>query len=146
MKRKSIIIILSAVTMLTVLVGCGGNSVSGGADKKNATTQITINKPADALPDPQKIIGDSVVISSYSSSDTYASYDLDNCTLDDYNKYCDELKKIFTETTYFYKDSSFEAKTSDGKYEVSCYYSESSEFTYIRCGLVSDEKESSTEK
>ena len=144
--RKSIIIILSAVTMLTVLVGCGGNSTSSGADKKNATTQITINKPADALPDPQKIIGDSVVISSYTSSETHASYDLDNSTLEDYNKYCDALKKIFTETTYFYKDSSLEAKTSDGKYEVSCYYSESSAFIYIRCGLVNDKQESSTEK
>lgn len=146
MKRKSIIIILSAVTMLIVLVGCSGNSVSGGADKKNATTQITINKPADALPDPQKIIGDSVVISSYSSSDTYASYDLDNCTLDDYNKYCDELKKIFTETTYFYKDSSFEAKTSDGKYKISCSFYESSTYMYISCRPVSDKQESSTEK
>lgn len=146
MKRKSLIIILSAVTMLTVLVGCGGNSASGGADKKNATTQITINKPADALPDPQKIIGDSVVISSYTSSETHASYDLDNCTLDDYNKYCDELKKIFTETTYFYKDSSFEAKTSDGKYKILCSFYESSTYMYISCRPVSDKQESSTEK
>lgn len=144
--RKSIIIILSAVTMLIVLVGCGGNSVSGGADKKNATTQITINKPADALPDPQKIIGDSVVISSYSSSDTHASYDLDNCTLEDYNKYCDELKKIFTETTRFYKDSSWAATTNDGKYKISCNYYETSTSMYISCRPVSDEKESSTEK
>lgn len=129
-----------------MLIGCGGNSTSGGAAKESTTAQLTINKSADALTDPQKIIGDSVVISSYSSSDTYASYDLDNCILDDYNKYCDALKKVFTETTYYYKDSSLETKTSDGKYEVSCYYSESSAFTYIRCRLVNDKQESSTEK
>ena len=69
--RKSIMIILSAVTMLIVLVGCGGNSVSGvstndsGIQSSKESKNKEINEMAKLLPDPKSVLGENVSIDTY---------------------------------------------------------------------------------
>ena len=53
MKRKSIIIILSAVTMLIVLVGCGGNK-SGVNTNNNISNQEKTALANNENPIPQR--------------------------------------------------------------------------------------------
>lgn len=143
MKRKSIIIILSAVTMLIVLVGCGGNSASGvstndsGIQSSKESKNKEINEMAKLLPDPKSVLGENVSIDTYKKDEDGCGYIIDNSSLDDYEKYWNEaIKKFDGQSNYSKKYA--EALTSDEKYVFAIQYDEDSKKLYAACKPYSE--------
>lgn len=143
MKRKSIIIILSAVTMLIVLVGCGGNSTSSvstndsGIQSSKESKNKEINEMAKLLPDPKSVLGENVSIDTYKKDEDGCGYIIDDSSLDDYEKYWNAaIKKFDGQSNYSKKYA--EALTSDEKYVFAIQYDEDSKKLYAACKPYSE--------
>ena len=105
MKRKSIIIILSAVTMLIVLVGCGGNK-SGVNTNNNISnqekTELANNEnPINIIPNPKDVITESSKMSMIRNDSDVVCYIITNYEENDVQKYLTAIKDAGFDIKYY---------------------------------------------
>ena len=105
MKRKSIIIILSAVTMLIVLVGCGGNK-SGVNTNNNISnqekTELANNEnPINIIPNPKDVITESSKMSMIRNDSDAVCYIITNYEENDVQKYLTAIKDAGFDIKYY---------------------------------------------
>ena len=105
MKRKSLIIILSAVTMLTVLVGCGGNKSEVNTNdniSNQENTALTNNEnPINIIPNPKDIITKSSKMSMIRNDSDAVCYIITNYDEDDVQKYLTAIKDAGFDIKYY---------------------------------------------
>ena len=103
--RKSLIIILSAVTMLTVLVGCGGNKSEVNTNdniSNQENTALTNNEnPINIIPNPKDIITKSSKMSMIRNDSDAVCYIITNYDEDDVQKYLTAIKDAGFDIKYY---------------------------------------------
>lgn len=105
MKRKSIIIILSAVTMLIVLVGCGGNksevNTNNNISNQEKTELANNENPINIIPNPKDIITKSSKMSMIRNDSDAVCYIITNYEENDVQKYLTAIKDAGFDIKYY---------------------------------------------
>lgn len=105
MKRKSIMIILSAVTMLIVLVGCGGNKSEVNTNNNISNQENTVlannENPINIIPNPKDIITKSSKMSMIRNDSDAVCYIITNYEDDDVQKYLTAIKDAGFDIKYY---------------------------------------------
>lgn len=105
MKRKSIIIILSAVTMLIVLVGCGSNKSEVNANNNISNqekTELANNENLiNIIPNPKDIITKSSKMSMIRNDSDAVCYIITNYEENDVKKYLTAIKDAGFDIKYY---------------------------------------------
>lgn len=105
MKRKSIIIILSAVTMLIVLVGCGGNKSEVNTNNNISNQEKTVlannENPINIIPNPKDIITKSSKMSMIRNDSDAVCYIITNYEENDVQKYLTAIKDAGFDIKYY---------------------------------------------
>lgn len=105
MKRKSIIIILSAVTMLIVLVGCGGNksevNINNNISNQEKTVLANNENPINIIPNPKDIITKSSKMSMIRNDSDAVCYIITNYEENDVQKYLTAIKDAGFDIKYY---------------------------------------------
>lgn len=105
MKRKSIIIILSAVTMLIVLVGCGGNksgvNTNNNISNQEKTALANNENPINIIPNPKDVITESSKMSMIRNDSDAVCYIITNYEENDVQKYLTAIKDAGFDIKYY---------------------------------------------
>lgn len=122
---KKITTIILVIVLIFTIVGCGRKK---------------IEKVGELAPDPKDLFGveDINVVEDSKESYFIMIPDMDK---EDYDKYIEESRKTFSETTNTL-DSLHEASTEDDKYEISISYIETNKHLVVTVDLTDEYKNS----